>query len=321
MKFRLWWWPGSADLGSDIDREHPDWFILDRFGRKEKAGWDAYYLCPSYAPVRKATLEQVRRFIQNWGVDSFKLDGTYLNHAPLCYNSAHRHARPEESFEQWPDLLREIREESRRLRPGFRIELCPCGITPTFQLATTMGQPTDSDPRDSQVTYRTKFLKAMFGPRAPVLQEYAGSPEPPSSKYPRIELFPRALGTGQVPSTITRTLTDTHARWIALYNRHRPAEGEYLNLYDIRWESVEGHVIRKGTKLYHGFFTQQPDSDYSGTVQLRGLEQRRYRITDYVTDRVLADVAGPTVDLPASFHDALLLLAEPLPGEGQRREP
>jgi alpha-galactosidase len=313
LKFRLWWAPGSADPGSDIDREHPDWFILDRAGRKEKASWNAYYLCPSYAPVRQATRAQVRRFIQEWSVDSFKLDGTSLNHAPLCYNPAHRHVRPEESFEQWPGLFREIRQESRRLRPGFRIELCPCGITPTFQLAAAMEQPTDSDPYDHQVTYRTKFLKAMFGPRSPVLQEYVGlaGPDTPSKRN-HVEIYPRAIGTGQVPSTFARELTAVHARWTAIYNRHRLAEGEYLNLYDIRWEPVEGHAIRKGSKLYYGFFTVKPGADYSGQVELRGLDKRRYRVTDYAAGRVIGEVDGPAASLPVRFEDALLLLAEPL---------
>jgi len=313
LKFRLWWSPGSADPGSDIDREHPDWFILDRQGQKEKASWNAYYLCPAYAPVREATRQLVQRMVSDWGVDSFKIDGTDLNHAPLCFNPAHRHQRPEESFEQWVDLFREIRTEARKLRPGFRVELCPCGITPTFQLVMTMDQPTDSDPYDEQVTSRTKFLKAMFGPRCPVLQEYVGLPGARSGRGKRIELYPRALGTGQVISTFARTLNQSHARWTAVYNRHRPSEGEYLNLYDLRWEPVEGHVIRKAQKFYYGFFTGKPGGAYSGSLELRGLDkQRRYRITDYANDRDLGAVTGPRASITATFEDALLLAAEPL---------
>lgn len=316
LKFRLWWSPGSADPGSAIDRQHPDWFILDQEGRREKASWNAYYLCPAYAPVRAATRELVKRFVADWSVDSFKLDGTCLNHAPLCYNPAHHHARPEESFEQWPNLFREIREAARALRPDFRIELCPCGITPTFQLATAFEQPTDSDPHDYQVTARVKFLKAMFGPRSPVLQEYVGllgQREPNGTPYGfRVELFPRAIGTGQVVSTFSPMLGKSHARWVAIYNQHRPAEGEYLNLYDLRWENPEGHVIRKGEKFYYGFFTQEPGKSFSGKIQLRGLAPRRYQVTDYAAGRVLAEVAGAEEELSVSFKDSLLLVAEPL---------
>jgi alpha-galactosidase len=313
-KFRLWWSPGSADPGSEIDRRHPDWFILDKSGRREKASWNAWYLCPAYAPVREAMLQLVRRFVLEWRVDAFKSDGTDLNHAPLCYNPAHHHARPEESFEQWPDLMRAIREEARRLKPGFRVELCPCGITPTFQLAAAMEQPTDSDPYVHQVTLRTKFLKAMFGPRAPVLQEYVGvevnrAPDKPSG----VDIYPRALGTGEVLSTFTTKLGPRNARWTEIYNRHRPAEGEYLNLYDIGWEAVEGHAIRKADKLYYGFFSRTPGDDYTGRIELRGLQAgRRYRVTNYAENLVLGEVAGPSGALAVSFHDALLLVAEPL---------
>jgi alpha-galactosidase len=84
-----------------------------------------------------------------------------------------------------------------------------------------------------------------------------------------------------------------------------------VNLYDIRWENPEGHVIRKGEKLYYGFFTQTPGQTYSGTVQLRGLNAGHYHVTDYVRGRPVQDVAGPTADLPVKFQDSLLLVAEP----------
>ena len=311
-KFRLWWSPGSADPGSDIDRNHPDWYILDKSGQKEKASWNAYYLCPAYPPVRKAMLELVRHFVTDWSTDSFKIDGSDLNHAPLCYNPAHHHKNPEESFEQWPEMFRQIREEARRLKPGFRVELCPCGITPTYQLVTAMDQPTDSDPLVHQVTSRTKFLKAMFGSRSPVLQEYVGVPVPDAAMKPSsVDIYPRAIGTGEVISTFTTNLGTENARWTAVYNRHRPAEGEYLNLYDIGWEKVEGHVIRKDEIMYYGFFSPKPGDAYDGTIQVRGLEKRRYKLTDYVNDRSLGVVTGPVADVRVSFKDSLLLVAVP----------
>jgi alpha-galactosidase len=313
-KFRLWWSPGSADPGSEIDRRRPDWFILDRAGKREKASWNAYYLCPAYAPVREAMLGLARRFVVEWNVDAFKSDGTDLNHAPLCFNAAHRHARPEESFEQWPELMRAIRDEARRLKPGFRVELGPCGITPTFQLAAAMEQPTDSDPYVHQVTSRTKFLKAMFGPRSPVLQEYVGvEVKDASGKASGVDIYPRAIGAGEVVSTFTTSLGPQHARWTEVYNRHRPSEGEYLNLYDIGWEPVEGHAIRKGDRLYYGFFTRKPGGEYSGKVELRGLATgRRYRVIDYANSRALEEIQGPAGALHAGFHDALFLVAEPI---------
>ena len=316
LTFRLWWSPGSADPGSEVDRKHPDWFVLDKDGHREKASWNAYYLCPAYAPVREFTRGLVTRFVNDWSVDAFKLDGTDLNHAPLCFNPAHHHTRPGDSFEQWPALFQEISDTARAIRKDFRMEFCPCGITPTFQTISIFEQPTDSDPFDYQVTARVKFLKALLGPHSPVLQEYVGLKgfyeHPYGDQHVlRVDLYPRAIGTGEVPSSFSPVLAKPHAAWTAIYNAQRPAEGEYVNLYDIRWENPEGHVIRKGEKLYYGFFTQTPGQTYSGTVQLRGLNAGHYHVTDYVRGHPVQDVAGPTADLPVKFQDSLLLVAEP----------
>jgi alpha-galactosidase len=316
LTFRLWWSPGSADLGSAIDRRHPDWFILAKDGHRAKASWNSYYLCPAYRPVSEAMRALVERFVRRWGVDSFKLDGTDLNHAPLCYNPAHHHTRPQESFEQWPELFRRIRATAMAIRPDFRIELCPCGITPTFQLGTAFEQPVTSDPFDTQVTQRVKFLKAWFGPRAPVLEEYVGllgQKEPDGKPYTfRAELYPRALGTGSVISTFSPVLNNTHAQWTAIYNQRQLAGGEYLNLYDIGWDNPEGHVVRKGQALYYGFFTRLPGGEFNGKVTLRGLPSGRFRVTDYVQNRVVGEVTAADATLAVSFRDSLLLFAEPV---------
>ncbi len=317
LTFRLWWSPGSADPGSEIDRDHPDWYILDKAGHREKAGWNAFYLCPAYAPVRESNRGLVTRFVKDWSVDAFKLDGDNLNHAPLCFNPAHHHARPEESFEQWPVLYQELRDTARAIRKDFRFEFCPCGITPTFQMLAIFEQPTDSDPYDYQVTARVKFLKALLGPHSPVLQEYVGLkgfyelPYLHDRLKGHVDLYPRGIGTGEVPSSFSPVLAKPHADWSAIYNAQRPAEGEYVNLYDIRWENPEGHAIRKGAKLYYGFFSQTPGESFSGTVQLRGLDKRSYHVTDYVAGHALGDVTGPAAELPVKFQDSLLLVAEP----------
>jgi alpha-galactosidase len=320
LTFRLWWSPGSADPGSTIDKQHPDWFILDSQRRREKASWNAYYLCPAYKPVQEFTRGLVERFVKRWGVDGFKIDGTDLNHAPLCYNPAHHHARPEESFQQWPGLFRQIRETALSVRPDFRIELCPCGITPSYQLGTAFEQPVTSDPSDAQVTQRVKFLKAWFGPHAPVLEEYVGlfgQKEPNGTPYTfRVELYPRAIGTGAVVSTFSPVLNQTHAEWTAIYNQRRLAEGEYLNLYDVGWENPEGHVIRKGQSLYYAFFTRVPGGGFNGKIALRGISSAHFRVVDYVHNHVFGKVTGPEANVSVSFRDSLLLLVEPVSTPG-----
>ena len=177
-----------------------------------------------------------------------------------------------------------------------------------------------SDPTDTQVTHRVKFLKAWFGPRAPVLEEYVGlfgQKEPNGKPYGfRVELFPRAIGTGAVVSTFTPELNNLHSQWTSIYNQRRLSEGDYLNLYDVGWDNPEGHVIRKEQKLYYGFFTRVPGEDFSGNIVLHGLSSGRYRVTDYVKNQVIGEVAGPEAKIGTTFHDSLLLVADQIQTSG-----
>jgi hypothetical protein len=45
-------------------------------------------------------------------------------------------------------------------------------------------------------------------------------------------------------------------------------------------------------------------------VELRGLEQRSYHVTDYVHNRDYGTVTGPTAKLRVDFTDSLLLEAK-----------
>ncbi len=141
--------------------------------------------------------------------------------------------------------------------------------------------------------------------------------------------FASLIGPGGVPGTkfiwpadpevIARLkqvwLLDEHKqplwrKWFRLYQRHRPAEGAYLNLYDLAFDFPEAHALRKGRRIYYAFFTP---GVYGETVELRGLEpDRSYRVVDYVHDEVLGTVTGPTGRLPVSFMRYLLVYAEPL---------
>ena len=108
--------------------------------------------------------------------------------------------------------------------------------------------------------------------------------------------MPRSLPTREVPSTLSMRLGETHADWMAIYNRHRPAEG---------------HVIKKGSRYYYAFFSQTPGEQFMGTVELRGLDPIRYMLTDYITGQNLGEATGPNAKLKVDFKDALLL-AEPV---------
>jgi alpha-galactosidase len=59
--------------------------------------------------------------------------------------------------------------------------------------------------------------------------------------------------------------------------------------------------------MYYAFFARH----WSGPVELRGLQDRTYRIVDYVNNKDLGKVHGPKATLSTDFDKHLLLEAEP----------
>jgi len=88
-------------------------------------------------------------------------------------------------------------------------------------------------------------------------------------------------------------------------------EGQYLGeLYDIGFDRPEAHAITKDGRLYYAFYA----SEYTGSVELRGLRPGRYRVRDYENERDLATVSGPIAHIPVKFKRHLLLEATPEEG-------
>jgi alpha-galactosidase len=78
-------------------------------------------------------------------------------------------------------------------------------------------------------------------------------------------------------------------------------------LYDIGFDAPETHAIRKDKTMYYAFFAKQ----WKGSVELRGLEDRNYRVVDYVTGKSLGTVPGHNAHLPIEFTGNLLIEAQP----------
>lgn len=98
------------------------------------------------------------------------------------------------------------------------------------------------------------------------------------------------------------------SKWMRIYKEKMLSRGEYLGeLYDIGFDRPEAHAIRKGANMYYAFYAPQ----YQGKVELRGLARRTYRVTDYVNNRELGTVRGPTGTLEARFTQHLLIEAAP----------
>lgn len=113
-------------------------------------------------------------------------------------------------------------------------------------------------------------------------------------------------------------------RWISLYRELMLSQGEYLNLYDLIYDKPETHVIRKGKKLYYGFYPGEPDGivadnrnlyekkkhtkHYQGTLEFRGLEKdRQYRVYDYENRLELGTIEGKSPFLQVEIDHHMLV--------------
>jgi len=315
---RLWWAPLAVDPGTDLIRQHPEFLLLNADGSRQAISWwDAYYLCPAYPPVIEYTRQLVDRFIGKWGYDGLKIDGQHLNAAPPCHNPAHGHASSAESFQKTPAFFQAIYEKARSIKPQAVIEICPCGTAYSFFTMPFMSHGDASDPTSSwQIRHKGKTLKALMGPQAPYFGDHVELSDGGDD-------FASSFGVGAVIGTkftwpvgsekgskidLTPERERVWKKWQELYRQKMLSSGSYLgHLYDIGFDRPEGHAIAKGDKLYYAFYSRK----WSGTLTLRGLASRNYRISDYVNARDYGAVSGPEAQLDVSFTGSLLLEATP----------
>jgi alpha-galactosidase len=318
MKPKLWLAPLAARPASDLLREHPDMLLLDKEGAPQNiTWWDSYTLCPAYPKTVEWGKALVRRTMREWGYEGLKLDGQHLNGVAPCHNPAHRHARPEESVEKLQHFWAALYAEATSIHSDAVVEICPCGTAQAFYNMPFMNQPVASDPLSSwQVRHKGKSIKALMGPSA----AFAGD---------HVELsdggndFASTVGIGAIVSTkftwprasseaellLTKEKEAEWRRWISVHNEKQLPRGRYRgDLYDLGFDKPEAHVIAKGERLYYAFYAERWD----GAVELRGLENRQYAVSDYWNGTVIGSVSPSANRLSVSFQKFLLLEATPL---------
>lgn len=318
LKPRLWVTPLAADPGTDLLHDHTDMLLLDKNGAPQLISWwNSFYLCPAYGPTIAMTRDLVRKILGEWGYQGLKIDGQHLNGVAPCYNPAHKHARPEESFEKLQDFWKAVYDTAREVNPKAVVEICPCGTSYAFHNFPYMNQAPASDPTSSwQVRHKGKTLKALMGPSA----AYAGD---------HVELsdggddFASTVGIGAVVSTkftwpvdpktkdsflLTPKKEAVWRKWIGIYRDKMLPKGIYRGeLYDIGFDRPEGHAVEKDGRMYFAFFAPR----WSGPVEIRGLGAGQYQLRDYVNDRPLGPVSAGRNRIHASFEHALLIEAVP----------
>ena len=236
-----------------------------------------------------------------------------------------------------------IFETTRALKPNSVTQSCPCGTPPSLAWLRYMDQAVTADPVGSvQVRRRIKMYKALLGPHAAIygdhveLTRIAGANT--DNEQDIGEDFASTFGTGGVLGTkftwpdygpkfknvYLNSGKEGHwKQWIKLYNEKMLSKGTFLNLYVYGYDAPEAYAIEKDGQMYYAFYAPAKASDahnekpaklsWSGEIELRGLESKSYRVTDYVTGKDFGMVKGPTAKLKVNFEDNLLLQAWPAP--------
>ncbi len=315
FKTSLWWYPQGVSKQSTLAAEHPEWLVHNEDGSLPLSKRGLYYLCPVHRPCIEHAVALVRKIMGEWGFDGLYIDCQDLTSTPPCFNPAHKHDDPLESFQGQPGFYEAIYREAQRIKPGSPVEMCICAMPhdpfkmPYYNVANA------SDPINlEQVRRRIKVEKAYRGASFAVgdcyqvpMDEWEGFSVP--------ESFESAMGTGAQVTTFFTDLTDeqqkTWKRWIELYHQKGLAWSEYLNLYDIAFDLPEGHAVRAGGKMYYGFYAEA--WSVGAPIELRGLEQgKTYSVYEYGKQENLGTVTGAEPFIRRGFRDNLLLEVTPL---------
>ena len=318
FRAQLWWSPLSAVPSSELLKSHPDYALENRDGSRRKVSWwNSDYLCPADHRVVEYHKALVRKILVDWGFDGLKLDGQDMNAVPACYNPKHHHERPEDSVEALPDFFREIYDTAQAVKPGALVEFCPCGTAYSFFTMPHFNMSVASDPTSSfQVRSKAKTLKALMGDNVPFFGDHVELSDGADD-------FASTVGVGGVVGTqfvlpslvkkrskfdLTPAQEKKFEKWLQIYNDKMLSRGQYLGqLYDIGFDVPETHVIRKDQTMYFAFYAKH----WKGPVELRGLEDRKYSVRDYVNGKDLGTVSGRSARLPVEFDRHLMLEVRP----------
>ena len=293
LKAKLWWAPLAADPDTKILREKPEMLLQDFHGAPEYiTWWDSWYLSPVNAATRKYTVDLVTRFMDEWGFDGLKLDGQHLN-CCLPDHNHHSHLEyPEEAVERLPEFFEDIFERAREIKPYSVVQICPCGCAMNFFLTPHMNQAVASDPTSSA---QIRMKRKVYGAMCPEMAYYADHIELSDneddygtqigiggvigSKFTWPKKNPNVRGDGYL---LTPEKEAALKKWVSIYNDKMLSTGEYLNLYDIRFDVPETHVVAKNGAMYYAFYAEEWNG---GQIELRGLDsEKTYTVVEYASD-------------------------------------
>ena len=316
-------WTTWCIAGPELQKEHPEWLIRDENGEivyYEQSNKDIAYLCPNLEEVQNYHRNLVQKFVGNWGFDGFKVDQQLINAVGSCYADEHHHDSPETSFESLSNIYKIVRDETLKLRPDAIIEVCPCGVFPSFYKMPYYNQSVSSDFNSRwQIRHRGKVLKALMGSKSAFHSDHV-------ERFYEESNFPSMIGVGGIPGSMFVSRPEDNAeflrikypcylspdrekhfkKWLGIFRKNKLSSGEYLNLYDIAYDKPETHVVKKDGLLHYAFFAPE----WNGEIRFRGLEDKVYKIYDYVNNKEIGEIAG-SEKLNVRFKEYLLVTAIP----------
>jgi alpha-galactosidase len=315
FKTNLWWYPLGVSPNSNLAKERPDLLVQAEDGSFPKDSRHVYQLCPAYKPSRDYIRDLVIKFTGKWGFDGLYTDTRGLAAVPPCFNKAHHHKSPLESFQEIPQAFKVVYETLQNYNKNAFQEVCICATAhspynmPYYQIASA------SDPVNLfQVRRRIKVEKAIHGPTFCVGDCYQ-VPKDEWKGYSVNQSFESAMGTGAQVTTFYKDLDSSQfqewKKWIRKYRELELSTGEYLNLYDIAFDKPEIHVVKKGNSLFFGIFADSLSRNEP--IQLRGLVRDiEYSVIDYANNKKLQNINGNNPVIQAEFKKDLLLQLTPL---------
>jgi alpha-galactosidase len=315
FKTSLWWYPLGVSPKSKLAKEHPELLVQDENGNYPLDISDLHQLCPAYEPALRHIHDVLTHAVRDWDFDGVYTDFPGLSAVPACFNKAHHHSSPLDSFQAVPKLFQMIARTLHELKPDPYNEVCICSLPhspynmPYYDIANA------SDPINTfEVRSRIKVEKAIRGGTFAVgdcyqvpIQEWTGASVP--------ESFESAIGTGGQLTTFYAHLDDRQKalwnRWFHEYRNLGLSQAEYVNLYDLAFDKPEVHVVRKGQEMYYGIFADV--WPWRRAIELRGLDKdKTYEVYDYGNRRELGTVKGSDPHLRIAFKDSLLVRVRPV---------
>lgn len=315
MKAKLWWAPLAADPESDLLKTTPEAMLkTDEWIPQYISWWNSYYLSPVNPHTQKHTEEILKMFLETWDFDGLKMDGQHLNLCLADHNSHSGLEYPNQSFELLPTFFKNIYEVARSYKPHAVIQNCPCGTAMNFFNMPYMNQAVSSDPTSSwQIRLKGKVYRAIFDQIA----YYADHVELSDNGND----FPTQIGIGAVVGSkftypkdnpnvkesylLTPEKEKLYKKWVNIYNDKMLSKGNYLNLYDIRFDFPETHAIEKDGKMYYAFYADK----WNGQITLKGLDSNKeYTVCEYTSDdKKEYKISGSNPVIDTSFEGSYLI--------------